>query len=521
MPIFCDVKRNSYFDSVTLMIISNQLKEIGGVTEALAGMATDLNKELAENLGLMTPEVEALEANDFFLAVKTEDEKVFNEATQTLETLLKKKSSSASNDYRPPTLASAVRNLPQANIAVISLPGQYAAAETEKALDEGLHVMLFSDGVSLADEARLKQKAHEKGLLVMGPDCGTAMIGGTALCFANVVRRGKIGIVGASGTGIQELSTLIDKFGGGVSHAIGTGGRDLKVEIGGIMMLDAIDALGKDESTEVLAIISKPPPAEIAAKIFEKLRTVPKKIIVHFLGSDPTQYKDTGFAFGKSLEDAAYKAVMLETGKEPTDFTGFTAPASEIEKAVETEAKKLGETAYIRGLYSGGTLAYEALLMLEAEGMGCYSNIPLKPEFKLKDVFISQENTIIDFGDDDFTVGKPHPMIDPTSRQDAILKEAADPNVGIILFDLVLGYGAHEDIAGEIISAIKKAQVKLSEEKRQVVFIGFACGTEGDIQGLEKSEALLRENGVVVLPSNAQAIRFVQKLLTAKAGGKV
>ncbi|MCL2564008.1 MAG: acyl-CoA synthetase FdrA [Oscillospiraceae bacterium] len=518
MPTFCNVKRNTYFDSVTLMIISNQLKEIDGAAEVLAGMATDLNKELAENLGLMTSDIRALEANDFFLAVQAHDAAVFTEVTQTLETLLKKKSSSETGDYRPPTTASAVRNLPQANIAVISLPGQYAAAEAEKALDEGLHVMLFSDGVSLADELRLKQKAHEKGLLVMGPDCGTAILGGTALCFANAVRRGKIGIVGASGTGIQEVSTLIDKFGGGVSHAIGTGGRDLKAEIGGIMMLDAIDALGKDEGTEVLVIISKPPAAEITAKIFDKLRTVPKKVVVHFLGSD--EMEDADFTFGKSLEDTACKAVLLAEGKEPEDFVGFTAPLAEIDRTVEAQAAKLGETQpYLRGLYSGGTLAYEALLLLAAEGMDCYSNIPLKSEYKLENAAVSRENTIIDFGEDEFTVGKPHPMIDATSRQEAILKEAADPTVGIILFDVVLGYGAHENIAGEMVSAIQKARTQYAAEQREIVFVGFVCGTEGDRQGLEKSESLLRESGVVVFPSNAQAVRFAQKLLEAKKAG--
>lgn len=520
MKVFSDVRKNTYFDSVTLMILSRELKEMDGVNEVLTGMATELNKELASNLGLMTPEVEALGQNDFFVAIKAENESFFEAANKKLGELLQKKNSQETGDYRPPSLASAVRNMPQVNIAVISLPGQYAAAEVEKALDNNLHVMLFSDNVSLADEVRLKQKAHEKGLLLMGPDCGTSIINGKALCFANVVRRGRIGVIGASGTGIQEVTSLIDKLGGGISHAIGTGGRDLKIEVGGIMMLDAIEALNQDSSTDVMVIISKPPAKEIAAKIFDKLRDINKKIVINFLGSDPAQYSGFNGYFGKTLEDTAHKAVLLEAGKTPEeDFTGFTAPIEEIERQVNDAASRMNEKQkYLRGLYSGGTLGYEALLIMMGEGIDCYSNIALKPEYKLKNSFISQQNTIIDYGEDEFTVGKPHPMIDAASRQQAILKEASDPETAVILFDVVTGYGAHEDIAGEMIAAIKKAKSTLEAENRQVAFVSFICGTEGDKQGLSKSEAALRENGVIVLPSNAQAVRFAYKLLTAKKG---
>jgi FdrA protein len=515
MQIFGDIRKNTYFDSVALMIISKELKVLNGIDEVLVGMATELNKELAANLGILTPEIDALSANDFFVAARAVDESAFQAANQKLGELLQKKNKSDTGDYRPPTLASAVRNLPGANMAVISLPGKYAPAEVEKALDNNLHVMLFSDNISLEDEVRLKKKAHEKNLLLMGPDCGTAVINGTALCFANTVRRGKIGIIGASGTGIQEIISLIDKMGGGISHALGTGGRDLKSEVGGIMMLDAIDALGKDDNTEVLVVISKPPAEDIAAKIIEKLRSIPKETVVCFLGSD-AKYGNFSGHIGKSLEDTAYKAAQLEAGKKPEDFTGFTGALSDVENLAKAGASKLGAgQKYLRGLYSGGTLAYEALLILADAGVECYSNIPLKKEYKLENSFISKQNTIIDFGEDEFTVGKPHPMIDPASRQDAILKEISDPGVAVVLLDLVIGYGAHEDIAGEMIAAIKKAGKKLEEEGRQVVFIGFVCGTEGDKQGLRKSEAALRDNGVTVFPSNAQAVRFANMLLKA------
>ncbi|MCL1994304.1 MAG: acyl-CoA synthetase FdrA [Spirochaetes bacterium] len=520
MKVFSDIRKNTYFDSVALMIISRELKEMPGISEALAGMATELNKELLTNLGLMSPEIDALGANDFFVSVKADSEGSFDAVNKKLAELLQNKVKDEAGDYRPPGLAAAVRHLPKANIAIVSLPGRHAAAEVEKALDENLHVMLFSDNVSLSDEVRLKKKAHEKGLFMMGPDCGTAIINGVALCFANVVRRGRIGVVGASGTGIQELTTLIDKLGGGISHALGTGGRDLKAEVGGIMMLDAIDVLSRDANTDVLVIISKPPAKEIAAKMFDKLQNVKKKTVVHFLGGSAQHNGYAGYS-GKSLEDTARKAVLLEAGKEPKeDFTGFTAPLDEIERLAAGEAGKLrAGQKYLRGLYSGGTLAYEALLELKAEGIDCYSNIPLTAEYKLQDSFASKQNTVIDFGEDEFTVGKPHPMIDASSRQEAILKEAGDPEVAIILLDIVTGYGASGNIVGEMIDAVKKARVKLTAENRHIAFIGFICGTEGDKQGLSKSEAALRENGVVVLPSNAQAARFAYKLLAAKKGG--
>src|SRR5580704_9603583 len=97
--------------------------------------------------------------------------------------------------------------------------------------------MIFSDNVPIAEEASLKHEARERGLMVMGPDCGTAIIGGVPLAFANAVPRGDIGIIGASGTGIQEVSTLIARAGRGVRHAIGTGGRDMHAEVGGLTTL--------------------------------------------------------------------------------------------------------------------------------------------------------------------------------------------------------------------------------------------------------------------------------------------
>src|SRR5690606_14776291 len=125
-------------------------------------------------------------------------------------------------------------------------PGVYAAFEAFRALENNLNVMMFSDNVTVEDEIKLKDLAVKKDLLMMGPDCGTAIINGVGLCFANKIKRGPIGLVAASGTGLQEVTVLIDQFGGGISQAIGVGGRDLSKDVMGRMTLHAINALNAD-----------------------------------------------------------------------------------------------------------------------------------------------------------------------------------------------------------------------------------------------------------------------------------
>jgi FdrA protein len=516
MAVHVEVKKNTYYDSVTLMIVTKELNSISGVKEVLVGMGTDLNKELTGNLNLMTPEIEELTPNDFYIAVDTEKEEVFEEVVSKVDELLSKKAESQTSDYQPATFDSAVDALPDANMVVISVPGEYAADEAKKALNKGIHVMLFSDNVPIEKEIELKKLAHEKGLLVMGPDCGTAIINGVPLCFANAVNKGDIGIVGASGTGIQEVSSIIGKLGSGITQAIGTGGRDLRAEVGGIMMIDGIRALQKDPNTEVIVLISKPPAKEIEEKVLNTLKESDKPAVVHFIGGDPEVAKAYGAYAGLTLEDTAYKAVALSRGEEVVDVVDFTRDKEELEKAAKEEATKFSQgQKYLRGLYSGGTLAYEALQILQEKGIDGYSNIPLKSEFKLEDVFKSKAHTVLDLGEDEFTVGKPHPMIDPSTRIDVILKEAKDPEVAVILLDFVIGYGANRDIVGEILPGIIKAREYAEKEGRHLTFVAFVCGTNEDPQNLEKCEVTLKENGVYVLPSNAQAVRFSEKLISS------
>ncbi len=508
-----EIKKNTYYDSVTLMLISKEVKKIEGVKEALVGMGTDLNKELAENLAITNDEIKDLTPNDFFVSVLADDSVKIETIVAEVDKLLSQKKKSSESDYMPPTLESALKHEPDSNLVVISVAGEYAAAEAKKALNNNLHVLLFSDNVTVEQEKELKELACEKGLLMMGPDCGTAIINNVPLAFANVIRKGHIGIVGASGTGTQEVSVIIDKLGEGVSQVIGTGGRDLKSEIGGLMMLQGIEALKNDPQTKVIVLISKPPAEEVAEKVMKAIENSPKPVVVDFIGGDRELIEKYGAYACVSLEDAARKAVALLRGEEAKDFEGFSLSDEEIEKIVEQEVSKFDKSQkYLRGFYTGGTLTDEAMKLLSKDIENIYSNIPLSPEYKLEDAKVSKEHTCIDFGDDEFTKGRPHPMIDPIARVERLTKED-DDEVAVVLMDFVLGYGSHEDPVGEMLPAIKEAKERMAKKGKHLCVVGSICGTEADPQSLEESQSRLEEAGVIVMPSNAQAVRLTGLIL--------
>ncbi len=510
--VLYEIRKNAYYDSVTLMLISKDIKALDGVEEALVGMATDLNVELTTNLGLNKPELSELTPNDFYIAAEVDSEATMKMVVEKVDELLAQKKDAAGDDYRPATLQSAVDALPGANMVVISVAGQYAKAEVEDALSKDLNVMLFSDNVSIEDELELKQKAVEKGLLMMGPDCGTAIINGVPLAFANVVKRGPIGIVGASGTGTQEVSALIDKMGSGCSQVIGTGGRDLKSEIGGLMMIQGMEALIEDPKTEVIVLISKPPAPEVAVKILELVKKTDKPVVVDFIGGDAEAIKAVGAYACISLEDTAKKAVALAKGETPVDFDGFDVDEAQVDEWVKEDIAKLAPTQKnLRALYTGGTLADEAMKMLGQTLDGIYSNIPLSPEYELKDLKNLTGHVCIDLGEDQFTAGRPHPMIDPTTRSDHF-KTDIDAQTALILFDVVIGYGSHADPAGEAAKAISELKQKFDEK---FIIVASVTGTDNDPQGLKSSQASLEKEGIRVFPSNAQAVRFANKVMAA------
>jgi len=500
------IKSSAYYDSVTLMLIQKDLSQLEGVEEAGVVMATAHNKEVLKVAGLFTSETEKAKPDDLVISVRCSNESVAEEAFIKVDELLNKKKGGAGftggSEVRPKTLDSALKQLSEANLVVISIPGQYAKNEVDKALDKNLNVMLFSDNVSIKDELYLKKKAKEKGLLVMGPDCGTAIINNIALAFANVIRKGKIGIVGASGTGIQEVSVLINELGGGISQAIGTGGRDLKEEIGGISMLQGIELLDEDENTDVIVLISKPPSAKVVPTILEAAKKCSKPVVVNCIGGQE-QSPDKEMYFASTLEGAAQMAVSL---------TGINTKKSH--KKVDGITSKLStQQKYVRGLFSGGTLCYEALLVLKDYTNNIYSNTPINKNYKLKDVTKSYEHTLLDLGEDEFTVGRPHPMIDMTLRAERILQEAKDPETALLLMDIVLGYGSHANPVEELVPAIKKAKALAAEEGRELPVVAYVCGTNEDPQDKQKQIEALKEVGVIVTDSNAEAARVVGEFI--------
>jgi FdrA protein len=489
---------NLYRDSVSLMQLSAALGKLPGVEQASAVMATPGNLEFLRQAGLVDGNV-APRPNDLLVAVR-------GKSTEQLEAALAKALASlneapiqtAGNAIVEAPLRSfqmALAGTPQANLALISVPGDYAAAEAMKALRLGLHVMLFSDNVALADEVALKRYAKERGLLVMGPDCGTAIIDGVPLGFANAVRRGAVGVVGASGTGTQQVTSLVHRRGGGISHAIGTGGHDLGKDVGGITMLHGLGLLARDADTKAIVLISKPPSPAIAREVIAAARKAGKPVVINFIGSaeDPS---GGNLHVSRTLDDAAAAAVALAKGHKPARAKAATV------KVPKMKFKK-GQR-YIRGLFSGGTFCYEASALLG----DVWSNAPVDPKRAIEDPWKSREHTLVDLGDDVFTRGRPHPMIDLRLRNDRMLQEAADPQVAVILLDVVLGWGSHPDPAAELVPAIEKAQGISRKKGRSLAIVASVCGTDEDPQGLERQEKALREAGVLLTESNASAARL-------------
>ena len=438
------VEKGRYLDSVALMRASRRLSALAGVEAASLMIGTPSNKALLREAGLLAAEGEQAGPNDLIIAVRAAD------AAAALDSaigfLSEKLPASEDGLRRTRSISAALELLPQANLALISVPGEFAAHEARKALQAGLNVLLFSDNVPIEDEVALKRLANERNLLLMGPDCGTALIGGTPVAFANAVPRGAIGIVSASGTGLQEVSTLIARLGGGVSHGIGVGGRDLDARVGALGTLAALDALEQDAETKTIVLISKPPAPEVARRVLERMKKSSQRSIVCFLGSD-----EPGLA--RTLTEAA----ELAAGRKlPPD-------------AVEVRKRK----GSVRGLFCGGTLCSEARLIV-GPGKG---------------------NIFIDLGGGEYTRGKPHPMIEPELRNEHVRQALADPGVGVVLVDIVLGYGSHPDPAG----------VLLKNDVSAKAVVASVTGTERDPQVYSRQVTALREAGVVVASSNARA----------------
>lgn len=504
MPIKALVKANIYKDSVALMRAAQLVVARTGVHRATLLMGTQGNKDLLAQAGLLDPAIRNAQPNDIMIVIEDDSVDAVAAAVGQVDALIEgeapKKAGKDSAEALPRSIAAGVALAPNANLAQISVPGPYAGAEALKALHQGLNVFLFSDNVPLEQERAIKDLARRKNLLVMGPDCGTAIIRGVPLGFANVVRRGAVGLVGASGTGLQEVTCRIHQLGGGISHAIGTGSRDISEEIGGSTTSQALHLLAADPDTNIVVIVSKPPSASVRRRIIREAEGIGKPVVACFLGARGDAAPAAPVHLVSTLDDAAVKAVTLEHGS-PRMRKDAPPPVDAAE-----EAQLLGhDQRFVRGLYSGGTFCYEAQFIWRQHGIKAYSNAPLDADRQLAHGAASSGHCAIDLGSDEFTVGRPHPMIDPTLRVERLLQEARDPSVAVILLDVVLGYGSHEDPAGAMARAIREAKSNAAQHGRHLPIIGFVCGTEEDPQVLSAQEDKLRREGVLLAPSSTIA----------------
>jgi FdrA protein len=490
-----ELRRGSYYDSVVLMQLQRGLIALPGVLDAGVVMATSANRELLAANQLLPTNMSA-SPDDLLIVVKADGELSAGNAMEQIDSLLAKRRSAVSQDYRPRSLDGAVKQLPEANWVLISVPGRYAAGVAREALGLGRHVFLYSDNVSLEDEIELKKSARERSLLVMGPDCGTAIIHGVGLGFANHVRRGNIGVVGASGTGTQAVTAQIHNLGAGISHAIGTGGRDLKSEVGAIMAHQALDLLSKDQATRVIVLVSKPPSHDVATRLLAMAQNTGKPVVIDFIGYPPPARNIGNLHFAISLNEAAEIAVGLsKMQKDPS------------QKAVEPL------DGYLRGLFSGGTLAYETLLGLQTSLSPIYSNAPISKSQTLTDPLKSEAHTIIDLGDEFFMVGRLHPMIDNDLRIRRMRQEASDPKVGLILLDVVLGEGSHPDPANELAPVIREVRGKGIE------VVSIVIGTDEDPQNIGSQIDRLQDAGSLVFRTAAEAVAYLCLRLRQPASG--
>lgn len=483
--IYAFIKKGSFQDSVSLMIISRKLSERPEVDHVSVMMGTPANKAMLDSTGFWHDDFAEATPNDICVAVRTHEEQpeileLIREQLETELGAIANASGSSQQLLKARRWESACQKLPQANLLLVSVAGEYAASVAREGLLAGKNVMMFSDNVPLEQEVELKTLARERGLIVMGPDCGTAMVAGSPLAFANVLPDGGIGVIGASGTGIQEVTSQIALHQQGISHAIGLGGRDLSADVGGISALTALEMLAADAATRVIAFVSKPPAPQVRTRIIEAMQKVGKPVVALFLGSKTEQRREGNVWLANSLSDAAQLAVLL----------------MRVAQQREIQPEVAGKGIY--GLYAGGTLAAEAAMLLSA-GLG----VPVSESHADGVMLEAEGHRIVDLGDDSYTLGRPHPMIDPTTRSIEIEKLAAMPEVGVLLLDVVLGYGACADPAGAVVEAIEQVRAKRAAP---LVTIATMTGTDADPQGRSGQIDILQAAGIAVVETLEEAV---------------
>jgi FdrA protein len=528
------IKENYYKDSLQLLKISDDIKQNDGILDAAIVMGTKTNKEILNRLGFNLPKVNQAKDTDVIIAIIARDKKSLDLILSKAEALLEGKqygdkesagesigtiNTTAGLADRFQDLDSAVAFMPDANLALISIPGEYVKDICFKLIDAGIHQQLFSDHVPIEDELEIKKYARENGILILGPGAGTSIINGKGIGFSNAVKIGPVGIVAAAGTGLQEVCILLDHCGVGIKHALGVGGNDPKAEIGGIMMLESIRILDKcdDDEIKVIGIISKPPSTSVEKNFVDYVLDsgTRKKYVICFIGGSgsaeivsPTQngrviqantLASSALAIAKQIGDKQFKTALKELIISPKILHGI----------VQKEWEKLQkDQKYIRALYTGGTFAYETQVVLTGiiGGRGdVYSNAPIAGAMLLHDPFKSLDHSIVDLGEEEFTKGRAHPMIDPTIRKIRLIEEAADPGVAVLLLDYVLGFGSHPDPIGAILSQVREAKKIAEKGGRYLAIVTHVCGTAQDPQGYEQSIQRLKDTGALIMPTNALA----------------
>ena len=506
------VRKNRYFDSVFLMGVNKRLSQLVGVRQTAVLMGSENNKGLLADIGIGGGEIEAAQPSDLIVAVIADSPEIVEQVLEhgLAEALTALEAGAPASKLH--TLAEGLEALPAANLAVLTIPGEHVYREARKALESNLNLFIFSSNVPLEEERKLKELARERRLLVMGPDCGTSLLNGVGLGFANAVRPGKIGAIGPSGTGLQEFTCQVHHAGLGISHAIGTGSHDLSDEIGGVTTFLALEALEADPTTQVIAIIAKPPGRSMAEGLVARLEMCSKPVVACLLGASRDLAGTAGEVYWARTIDAAVQQVVAIFGGPPASSGGLV---SSEERAL---AKSLRSTwmpgqQHLRGVFAGGTFCYQSQQILRDAGVATYSNAPLDEEHRLLDPQRSRQHTLVDMGDEVFTLGRPHPMIDSSLRRQRVLAEFSDPSVAVLLLDFILGYNAAMDPVGEILEAMLEGRKRRPGEAGDIAVVASICGTDHDPQDLALQSRMLREAGVHVFSSNARAASFCSELL--------
>lgn len=495
---------DTYVDSVIQLSSMRAMRQVDGIDWASAAMATPANLETLANEGVAAPELDGRGANDFFIVSRATSQEAAAQALNVGEAAVfaARPETGKATQAAPRSLREALKRQPDTNVAVISVPGEYATLAAYQALSQGLNVLLFSDNVPPHKEIALKEYARNRGLLLMGPGAGTAALGGVCLGFANVVRPGRVGIVAAAGTGAQEAMSLLDRWGVGVSQVIGVGGRDLTTEVGGAMGLSAIRALRDDPDTDVILLVSKPPDASVAARVLASAGDTP--VVAALIGLDPSFVGPPGVVLADTLESGVVATLRVLEHPAP-DTTATQGPTVDAARARLGPGRTL-----VRGLFSGGTLCYESLVILGRTLGEVRSNTPINKAWGLPAP--SGTHQCLDLGEEEYTKGRPHPMIDAEARLEVLREHGADPQVAAIILDVVLGYGANPDPAGVLVPVCESV---MADGGPQVV--AYVLGTENDPQGYAAQRARLVQAGCIVTETAARASLVAAAIATGDA----